>query len=454
MNPNKKIVIIGCGAGGGTAAQFARKTDRKASITIVEKGKYPQYSKCGLPYTISGEVPNLNDIIEFSEEWFQKANIDLLLNTKVEKIDATKKSVIAKKGNELIEKKYDSLIIATGAESSIPPIENVALNNKLANGVYVLRTIDDAKAISSKVMSGKNATIIGAGLIGLEIAESLYKRKMKVTIVESLANILPKTLDEDMSKIIYDKISKNFHIFTNHNATKIESKSGKIEKISIKDNKTGLEKLIQTDLLIISAGQYPVTNLTKSVGCKLNEKGYIIVNNKCETSVNGVYAVGDCTEFKDFVTKKPIAVGLGSIAVRHGIAAGINSVGGSYSLLDGLLQTCTSEFFGTEIARVGSCDKNLVYGKFSGLSLIDYFPGGKPISVKIFADGKGKIMGAQAVGDNAAQRINTIAAAILGGLDIEAFRKLETAYAPPIAPTLDVITLACDIVSKKLNRKD
>ncbi len=122
-------------------------------------------------------------------------------------------------------------------------------------------------------------------------------------------------------------------------------------------------------------------------------------------------------------------------------------------MLDGFLQTCTSEFFGIEIAAVGSSDENLITGKFNGLSLPHYFPGGKPIIIKVFANEDGKILGAQAVGDNAAQRINTIAAAILGGLDIETFRRLETAYAPPIAPTLDAITLACDIISAKLSKR-
>ena len=324
---------------------------------------------------------------------------------------------------------------------------------KLINSVFVLRTIDDAKDISSSIIKGKNATIIGAGFIGLELAESLYKKEMKITVVETLPSILANTLDQDMSKIVFDEISKKVEIFTDHIVTRIESNSGKITKVFLKDNKTGTEKEIKTDLLIIAAGLKPKTVLAKDIGCKLNENGYIIVNNKCETSVKDVYAIGDCTEFKEFVSKKSVPIGLGSIAVRQGISAGTNAAGGNYTLLDGVLQTCTSEFFGMEIASIGSSDENLVTGKFNGSSLPHYFPGGKPITIKVFANKDGKILGAQAVGDNAAQRINTIAAAILGNLDIETFRKLETAYAPPVAPILDAITLACDIISAKLLRK-
>ena len=127
MNQDTEIVIIGCGAGGGTAAQFARKTDRKAKITIFEKGKYPQYSKCGLPYAISGIIPKIHNLIEFDEEWFKKQKIDLFLNTNVEKIDIQKKIVYAKKQDQVIQKSFTDLIICTGSKPFIPPIQNIRL---------------------------------------------------------------------------------------------------------------------------------------------------------------------------------------------------------------------------------------------------------------------------------------------------------------------------------------
>ena len=453
MNQEKDIVVIGCGAAGGTAAQFARKTDRKSIITVFEKGRYPQYSKCGLPYAISGKIPRIEDLIEFSQDWFKKANINLLLETTVEKIDTNKNIITAKKGNETIEKSYSSLIIASGAKPCVPPIKGVYENEKLMKGIHVLRTIDDARNISSSIIKNKTSVVIGAGLIGLELAESLFNKDMKVIVVEALPSILPNTLDEDMSNLVFEKISSNIKIFTNHIATRIESQSDRIKSIFIKNRETNEEFEIKTDLLVIATGLKPDTHLADLAGCKLNEKGYIVVDNKCKTTVKDIYAIGDCTEFKDFVTKKPIPVGLGSIAVRQGIAAGINAAGGNHLLLDGVLQTCTSEFFEIEIASVGICDKNLVSGKFNGSTLPNYYPGGKPITIKIYASDKGKILGAQAVGGNAAQRINTIGVAILGGLDVETFKKFETAYAPPIAPTLDAVTLACDIISAKLSRR-
>lgn len=456
MNQDKDIVIIGCGAAGGTAAQFARKTDRKSSITVFEKGKYPQYSKCGLPYAISGKIPNFDDLIEFSSEWFKNANIELLLGTTIEKINVDNKIVFAKKDNTVIEKSYNSLIIATGASPSIPPIENLKENDFLKKGVFSLRTMDDAQNISSSIVRGKNTTIIGAGFIGLEMADSLHKKGMNVTVVEALPYILPNILDDDMSNIVFKDISKNVKIFTNHIATKIESNSGKISEVSIKNNETGEENNIKTDLLVIATGLKANISLAKDAGCKIGNTKHISVNRKCETSIKNIYAIGDCTEFYDFVTKKPVPIGLGSIAVRQGIAAGLNAAGGDYILPDGVLQTCTSEFFGMEIAAVGPNIEGLpiVTGKFNGFSLPHYFPGGKPVCVKVFINEKtGKIIASQVIGDKSAQRVNTFACAILCGMDVETFRKLETAYAPSIAPTLDAETLACDVALMKLNRK-
>ncbi len=453
-------MIIGCGAGGGTAAQFARKTDRKSSITVFEKGKYPQYSKCGLPYAISGTIPDIKDLIEFSEEWFKNANIDLLLETTVEKIDIDNQKVIARKDNDVIEKSYDSLIISTGARPFFPPIKNLEQKGKLADGVYVVRTIDDVEKINSKIKTGGHTTIIGAGLIGLEMADNLRKKGMKITVVEALPMILAKNLDEDMAKIVGEHIPDDVKILTNHRVEKVELTNRKISKVVIKNQEKNEEITIESDLLIIATGTKPDIDLAKSIGCKIGTTGGIVVNKRCKTSINNVYAIGDCTEFVDYITAKPSLVGLGSIVVRQGISAGINAAGGDYELHKGILNTSTSEFFGIEIAAVGPTTKRIndiftvVSGRFNGSSLPDYYPGGKPISVKILVDKyTGLIISAQAVGDNAAQRINMFACAILGQLDVETLRKLETAYAPPIAPTLDAVTLVCDIVSMKLNRK-
>ncbi len=459
MTNTRRIIIIGCGAGGGTAAQFARKTDRTASITIFEKGIYPQYSKCGLPYAIAGTVPMFHDLIEFSEDWFKKEHIDVHLGTSVETIDIQQQRVIAKKGAERIEREFDCLILATGATPWVPPIKQIQNNGQYVQGVFNLRTIDDGKNILSQIKEGIKATIIGAGLIGLEMADTLHKKGLDVTVVEALPTILANTLDDDMSEPVLQVLQENISIYTNHLAIQIEEHHDAITALIIKNNSTGEEKKIKTDLLIIATGTKPDTSLAKTIGCVIGKTGGILVNEKAETSLKNVYAVGDCTEYKDFVTNEPLCIGLGSIVVRQGIAAGTNAAGGTYALPPGVLMTRTSEFFGMEIAAVGPVKqamKNLplVTGKYKGFSKPEYFPGKDSITMKVGADEQTKrIISAQAVGSNAAQRINTLACAILSKMTIEEFRRLETAYAPPIAPTLDAVTLACDVVALKLSRK-
>ncbi|UCB58668.1 MAG: FAD-dependent oxidoreductase [Thermoplasmatales archaeon] len=455
MTQDRDIVVIGCGAGGGTASQFARKIDRKSTITIFEKNKYPQYSKCGLPFVVSGVISDFKNLIEFNEEWFKKANIDLILEANVNKIDIKKEMIYAKQNDITIEKSFKKLIICTGAKSFIPPIENINIK-----GVFTVRTIDDTKKILAYSKNLKKATIIGAGLIGLEIADNLRQNGLQVTIVETLQNILANNLDEDMSKIVLEKIPCDISIYTNHTAKKVEQKDGKITKVIIKNKENNEEKYIETDILIIATGTKPDTMLARSIGCKIGITGGILVNEKSETTVKDVYAVGDCTEYIDYVTKKPLLAGLGSVAVRQGIAAGVNSAGGEYNLPMGFLNTNTSKFFNLDIAAVGPIsiridnEFSVISARYNGSSLPDYYPGGKPISIKVLVDEyTGIIMGAQAVGENAAQRINTIACAILARLDIDTYRKLETAYAPPIAPTLDAETLVCDIAFMKIAQK-
>jgi len=461
VSEKRNIVIIGCGAGGATAAQFARKTDRKASITIYEQGPYPEYSKCGLPYAISKDIPHFEDLIEFSEEWFKKAQISLHLNTIVTGIDTNKQQITVKNQNdESFTQSYTSLIIATGAKPAIPPIQNITTeHDSFVDGVFTLRTIDDAKEIAKHAQQNKRATVVGAGLIGLEMADCLHRKKMKVTVVEALPNILQNTLDADMTSRIFEKLSEKITTHTNHFATEIKTKQNNISEVIIQEKETKNTQNINTDLLIIATGTKPVTDIAEQAGCDIGETKGIKVDDTSLTSKKNIYAVGDCTEYKDYVTGKPFLVGLGSIAVRQGIAAGTNAAGGSYVLPKGALLTCTSDIFGIEIASVGpaACfleKKSIVSGKHHGSSLPPYFPGGKPITMKTKVDvSTGAIVSAQAVGENAAQRVNTYAAAILGNLDISTFRTLETAYAPPVAPTLDVVTLAADIAMMKYQRK-
>ncbi|MCD6108184.1 MAG: FAD-dependent oxidoreductase [Thermoplasmata archaeon] len=454
----EEIIVVGCGASGGTAAQFARKTSRNANVTVFEKSKYPQYSKCALPYLISGKISGPEKLIEFSVEWFNRAKIKLFLNSTVTGIDD--KKVYVKKNSEVIVKEYDKLVIATGARSAVPPIKNILdRNGELKKGVFTLRTVDDAIKIINYIGDRKrNALIVGGGLIGLEVAEAFYSRKLNVTVVEMLPNILPSMIDEDMSRELYDQLSGYIDIFTNHMVLDVEG-DDKVESVRVKNNGNGEEFKLPVDVLVVSTGIKPDVDLARSIGCKIGEKGGIVVNRRCETSVENVYAVGDCTEGRDFVTGGSFLVGLGSIGVRQGIVAGVNAAGGDMELFDGFLQTRTTRLFDVEIAAVGPVsavlDDDVVSGKFRGSTHPEYYPGGSQVVVKVLCNKFDKrIVGAQVIGKNAAQRINTMACALLHKMGVDDFIKLETAYAPPIAPTIDPLAAACEVANMKLRRRN
>ncbi len=452
-----QIVIIGCGAAGGTAAQFARKTNRKAHITLIEQGPYPHYSKCGLPYAISGAIPSFPNLIEFSTDWFSKAKIQLHLNTTATSIDHSKKTITITTEENTDTIPYTKLILATGAHPTIPPIEGLSEKHS-TNTIHVLRTIKHGQNILNNVQKGKHAIVIGAGLIGLEMADALTHLGMKVTVIEALPNILPGSLDPDMAQQVQEFLQQNLTIFTNHYVQKIHTNQDTNHTIHILNNETKDIQTLTAPLIIIATGIQPNTQLAQQLGCQIGTTGAIKINNKTETSIKDIYAIGDCTEYPDYITQQPIPIGLGSIVVRQGIAAGINAAGGTYTLPPGVLLTRTSEFFGLEIAGVGPTTNQLntqpITGRFTGSSLPDYYPGGKPITMKIGIHPKtGIIQNAQAVGNNAAQRINVYATALLKKMTVEEFRKLETAYAPPIAPTLDVLTLTADVTHIKHTRR-
>ncbi|HJX04511.1 MAG TPA: FAD-dependent oxidoreductase, partial [Thermoplasmata archaeon] len=222
----RKIVIVGGGCGGGTAAQFARKTDRTAEIVVIEREPYPQYSRCGLPYGISGIIPDFANLIEAPEERMRKNRIQLMLGSVVTSVDKAKKIVHVESQGKKLELPYDSLVLATGAKATIPPIRGVTKEGgkpgELKQGVFVLRTIDDAKGIQSLSHKGRRAVVIGAGLVGLEVAEALMIRGCKVTIVEYLSNCILAMVDEDMAQMMAEAIAKHgVKLFTDFQVTEV-----------------------------------------------------------------------------------------------------------------------------------------------------------------------------------------------------------------------------------------
>ena len=388
--------------------------------------------------------------MEFSPEWFEKNGIEALYGWKVKNVDFSSKTVTAENGEEEKQLEYERLIIASGARPWAPPIEGMD-----SEGVFFLRTIDDLKAIEAWRGSKKKAAIIGAGLIGLESAESLVKLGLEVEVFEFLPYALPAMIDEDLAVEI-DSIMRGKSVKAHYSAEVIRIKGNPVSSLFVKDRESGEITEMNADMVIVSTGNTPNTEIFQ--GIEKGKKGHIRVNERSETSIPDIYAAGDCTEYTDFVTRNYVPMGMGTMAVRQGMAAGINAAGGDFSIHP-FIGVRTTEIFGTKIAAVGATSHILevsgiehVTAKFKGKNLPEYFES-SDVYVKVIAAADGKILGAQILGASAPWKISMFAEAMLRGDTAGSLSKVETPYAPPIAPTLDAVSIACSTVDMKLRRR-
>jgi len=430
------IVIIGLGTAGFAAALEIKKKDRKANITIIDKKDYLLHS-CGLPFVFEGKV-KIEDLKHKIKGMF-----NIKADSEATNIDFKNKEVEYKnlKSNRKEKIKYDRLIIATGSFPFVPKIEGIKNKN-----VFTIHILEDIKKLKSALKNAKNIAIIGAGAIGLETAISL--RKLNVTIIEMLSCLLPKAIDEDISKILEEHlIKKGVKIILNKKLDKIKNK-----KIILDD------KEINADVVIIATGVKPNLELIRNSDIKVGEFG-ILVNEKMETKIKDVYAAGDCIENYSLINKTNYPAFLANVAYKQGTIAGTNALGGNLHY-DGSLTTFAS-YIGIEIAATGfnsyfakEYGYNIVIGKAKSKTKPEWYPNGKEITVKIIADSKTKkILGCQAIGDGAASRVNVVSAAIKAGFTLKDLSDIELAYCPAISQSYDVLQQAADIAIRKLNQK-
>jgi len=445
----RRIVIIGAHAAGVDAASAARKTDRTAEITLIADEKHVGYSRCGLPFVLGGQIPSFQNLIVFPPAYFQMMKLTLRTETKATAINAQNKTVetIDRDGKaETIP--YDSLIIATGAGSFMPPIKG-----REKKGILTLRTLEDGERIDQAIKNGaKTAVVMGAGLIGLELAIALQERGLKVTVVEMLPQILPQMLDPDMAKIVQEMLEdKEMVILTGKG----------VEECIGEENVTGIvacKEEINADLFISAFGVRGNTELATKAGIALGETKLIRTTAKMETNIKDVYAVGDCAESPHIVTQKPTVAQFGTVAVRQGKIAGINAAGG-YALFTGVLGSAVSRLFDTDVGVTGLTENaakragiETVTGTITSKTKADYYPGALPIKVKLIVEKESqRIIGTQIIGgEEVTQRINAISFAIQKQMTVRELAKADTAYAPPVCETWEPLVLAAEMVLMKL----
>ena len=444
----RKIVIIGAHAAGLDAASAARKTDRTAEITLITKEEKTAYSRCGLPFVLGGHIQSFDDLVVFPERFYKMMKLDLLTETTVTNIDAKAKSVyiVDKNGNE-DTLRYDSLILTTGADPFIPPIKG-----REKPGVYVVRTIKDGKKIDEALKTAKSAVIIGAGLIGLEVAVACLERGLETTVVEFLPYVLPVLLDKDMADRVQETLEeKGIRIIVGKGAEEILG-TDRVGAVRV----AGEE--IQADVVVVATGVRANVELAKNAGVELGDRKAIKTNLKMETNIKDVYAAGDCVESIHLITSRPTMSQLGTTAVKQAKVAGTNAAGG-YSTFNGSMGSWITRLFDTEIGGTGLTEFmaersgiETVSGTIVSKTRADYFPGALPIRIKLTAEKEtSKLIGAQIIGgEEVTQRINALSFAIQNEMTVQELSKAETCYAPPVNETWEPMVLAAEMVMRRL----
>ncbi len=334
MSEQKKIVIIGANAAGINAANAARKTDPSAEIVLVTEEKSPAYSRCGIPYVLSNEIPQFEDLIIFPPSHYRMMKLDLRTETTAKSIDPKKHVVeLEKKDGETEKTTYDSLILTIGATPFIVPVKGRDLEN-----VFVIRTLDDGRRIQEAMKTSKSAIVIGAGFVGLETAHALVKNNIQTTVVELLPSIIPTLFDYDMAGYVQKMIEVNgVKMIMGKRLSEVLGKK-KVTGVKVGDIE------IEADLVIMATGVRPTVDLAREIGCELGITRAIRVNPRMRTNVNAVYAAGDCAESRSMITGLPCLIQLGTNAVRQGKVAGINAAGG-YSTFPGVICAAMSKIF-------------------------------------------------------------------------------------------------------------
>ena len=440
----KKVVIIGGVAGGASAGARLRRINENIEIIIFEKGEYISFANCGLPYYIGDIINNKEKLLVQTPQGMKsRFNIDVRVNSEVVKIytDTKEVEVVNKVDSKIYRETYDKLILSPGAEPIRPPIPGCD-----SKKIFTLRNIPDTFAIKDYIQNNKinSAVVIGAGYIGIEMAENINHLGINTTIVE-LSDHVMGPLDFDMAAIVHQHMRiKNIELFLN-DAVKSFSDDGHGINIELNSGKT-----IKADIAIMAIGVRPETTLAQSAGLDIGERRGICVNEYMQTSNPDIYAVGDAIEVVDYINGEKAVIPLAGPANKQGRIAANNICGGNEKYT-GTQGTSIIKVFDLTVGGTGNNESalkrnNIDYLKtyIHSASHAGYYPGASPLTIKLlFSPSCGKILGTQIIGfDGVDKRIDIIATAIRGGMTVYDLEKLELSYAPPYSSAKDPINMA------------
>lgn len=450
----KRLLVIGGVAAGPKAAAKAKRCDPLMDIVIYQAEEEISYAGCGLPYFISGVISKREELISRTPGKFAQDGIKVLRKRRIEEINVTEKTISGKhlETGETFKDHFDRLVIATGAEPIRPKLEGIDLKN-----VFYLRSIFDSDAILQAMSSDKvsDVAIAGGGYIGLEMAESLIRLGKRVTIIEMAPQILT-LFDEDFAGVLRSYLeTKGVQIFTSEGIEAMKGNNGVVTHVRT----SGRE--LKADAVLMSLGVRPQVDLAKKAGLRIGETRAIWVNEKMETSIEGIYAAGDCAETTHLITGKKVWIPLGSTANKQGRVAGVNLCGGN-SIFPGVLGTAIFKTFDFNVAKTGLSMKEAeregfrpVMAIVKGYDRARYYPGGREATLKVIADQEtGRILGGQAIGEGPSDKfIDILAMALHGKMTCQDLANADLAYAPPFSPVLSPVIVAANVLLNKLEGK-
>ena len=442
----ERLVIVGGDAAGMSAATQARRRRGSSELQIVafERGRYTSYSACGIPYYVGGTVEDLESLIVRSPETFRKNNeIDAHINHEVTAIDVDARKVTVRDLANSVERTegFDQLVIATGATPIKPNWPGID-----TDGVFGVQVLGDGVAIRRWVDEEKptRAVVIGGGYIGVEMAEALKVRGMDVTLVD-MARQPMATLDEDMGALVAERMRDlGIDLFLEEPVLSIDNANGRASGVITEARE------VPADIVVLGIGVRPNVELAEEAGIEIGTSGAIKVDRQMLTSADGVWSAGDCAEKFHRVSRRGVAIPLGTHANKEGRVAGIN-VGGGYETFPGVVGTATSKVCDVEVARTGLNESEATEAGFQfvtdttdSTTRAGYFPDARPIKTKLVVEKQsGRLLGAQIIGEEgAAKRIDMLATALWNGMSVEQMLNLDLSYAPPFAPVWDPVLVA------------
>ena len=428
----RRVIVIGGGAAGMSAASAARRADRSAEITVLESGPFPSYGVCGLPYYLGGVIPDPQSLIAYpASEFRDRRKIDLQLETSVATVDLERQRVVDSHG---VMREYDALVFAGGAAPIVPAITGVDDPR-----VVTIRRLDDAIDMHPRLDGARRGVVVGAGYVGLEMAEALHARGLEVTVLDRLPRVMT-TVDAEVAEVIHEEASRHCRLILGAGLTGLRPGEAHMDV----DYEGGT---IPADIVVLALGVRPSTALVGSLAALPN--GALLVDDRMQTSDPHVFAAGDCAAVHHRVIGGPAYVPLGPAANKAGRVAGANA-GGADARFPGVVGTAVVKVFDLIVAHTGLTEADArtlgrepLVTQVTAKSRAKYYPGAEPMLVRIVHERDGTVLGAQMAGrDGVAQRINVVAAALQAGMGIEDLADLDLAYAPPFSPVYDPLIQA------------